>query len=261
MQAIWVIVQKEWQELRKDRALLSSLLLPPVLLTLIPIIALYFMRSLPDDDTGELGIALADPSLAGLNPLELGQAVLGKQFGLMFLLMPLLIPSILAAHSIVSEKTRRTLEPLLATPLATWQLLLGKALSALVPAVLITWLGATCFGVGTLLLALSPRVAAAILSPAWITTLLLCAPLLGMISIGIAVAVSSRVNDPRTAQQISATLVLPFLGLFFGQLVGVLVIDVTLALLAAVVLALLAVLALRVAGHLFQREVILTRWK
>jgi ABC-2 type transport system permease protein len=261
MEILRALIGKEWQELRQDRTLLVSTLLPPVLLTILPLVVLYITRSMPDDDTTELGMALADPSLAGLGPAELGQAVVGKQFGLLFLLMPLIIPSIIASYSIVGEKSRRTLEPLLATPIASWQLLLGKALAALIPAVGLTWACALAFSIGVRLLANTPRVAAAILSPAWVATLVLCAPLLALIAIGIAVAVSSRVNDPRTAQQISSALVLPFLMIFFGQLVGVLVLDVPLALGAALVLAALAGLALWVAARLFQREAILTRWK
>ena len=72
---------------------------------------------------------------------------------------------------------------------------------------------------------------------------------------------SSRVNDPRTAQQISAVLVVPVLALLFGQLAGVIVLGPALALGIGVVLALIAAGALWVATRLFQREVILTRWR
>jgi ABC-2 type transport system permease protein len=261
MEIVRVLIGKEWQELRHDRTLLLSLFLPPILLTIIPLLVLYVAGQAPDDDMGQIGMALADASLAGLGPIELGQAVAGKQFGLLFLLMPLIIPSIIAAYSIVGEKSRRTLEPLLATPLPTWKLLLGKALASLIPAVGLTWICAAAFAVGARVLAVSPRVTSAILTPAWLVTLLLCAPLLALIAIGIAVAVSSRVNDPRTAQQVASTLVMPFLLVFFGQLVGLLVLSVPLALAAAVVLAALAALALWIAARLFQRESILTSWK
>jgi ABC-2 type transport system permease protein len=69
------------------------------------------------------------------------------------------------------------------------------------------------------------------------------------------------VNDPRTAQQISAVLVVPVLGLIFGQLAGVVVLGPALALGIGVILAFVAAGALWVATRLFQREVILTRWR
>ena len=72
---------------------------------------------------------------------------------------------------------------------------------------------------------------------------------------------SSRVNDPRTAQQISAVLIVPVLGLLFGQLAGVIVLGPALALGIGVILGIVAVAALWAATRLFQREVILTRWR
>jgi len=72
---------------------------------------------------------------------------------------------------------------------------------------------------------------------------------------------SSRVNDPRTAQQISAVLIVPVLGLLFGQLAGVVVLGPALALGIGVILAAIAAASLWFAARVFQREVILTRWR
>ena len=260
MYKIGVILRKEWLELRQDRTLLFSTLLPPVILTLMPIGVAFALRGTPDSDTAKLGIVLADPSLAGLSNAELGQAVFGKQFSLLFLIMPLLIPSIIAAYSIVGEKSKRTLEPLLAAPLRTSELLLGKALAALIPAVAITWVCGAVFVAGMAWVALSPRVFAAIIGPAWLILLLICSPLLALIAIDASVAISSRVNDPRTAQQLSGVAVVPILVIFFGQLAGLLVFSPALSLITAAVLALVAALATWGAARLFRREVILTKW-
>ena len=51
------------------------------------------------------------------------QLFLFQQFLLVFLLMPITGAMSLAAHAIVGEKQARTLEPLLATPLTTFELL------------------------------------------------------------------------------------------------------------------------------------------
>src|SRR5574342_270279 len=101
MNKIKAIISREWLEMRKDRALLLSLLLPPLLLTAIPIGTVYAVGKTPDPDTAKLGAALADPALAGMSMAELGQAIMGKQFALLFLIMPLFIPSIVASYSIV----------------------------------------------------------------------------------------------------------------------------------------------------------------
>jgi ABC-2 type transport system permease protein len=79
--------------------------------------------------------------------------------------------------------------------------------------------------------------------------------------VALIVVLSSRVNDPRTAQQFSAVLVVPVLALLFGQLAGVIVLGPALALGIGAVLAIVAGGAVWLATRLFQREVILTRWR
>ncbi len=136
----------------------------------------------------------------------------------------MILPSVIASYSVVGEKSNRTLEPLLATPLKTWELLAGKMLAALIPAMALTWICGALYIAGVWAGALSPRVFAAVVSPGWLTVFLLCTPLLALIAIAAMVAISARVNDPRTAQQFSVVVV-PFLGVFFGQLTGVLVLS------------------------------------
>jgi hypothetical protein len=68
------------------------------------------------------------------------------------------------------------------------------------------------------------------------------------------------VNDPRTAQQFSAWVVVPFLAVFFGQLTGLLILSPLIAIVAAIMLAVIAGLAVWGVTALFQREVILTKW-
>ena len=260
MERILIILEKEWRELRHERGLIASSLAFPLLLTAISIVVVFALGRVPDEETGELGAALADPALAGLPIDQLGQAIMGRQFGLLFLMMPLVVPTVLAAYSIVGEKTRRTLEPLLATPIATWELLLGKSLAALIPATVITWFCAALFVCGVALGALTPQIFALIISPEWLLMLLVWSPLLALLAIALSVLVSARVNDPRTAQQISGVVIIPVMGLFFGQLAGAIVVSA--AFVAGVSLALLVIdaLAIRLAVLVFQRERILTRW-
>ena len=75
------------------------------------------------------------------------------------------------------------------------------------------------------------------------------------------IAISARVQDPRTAQQLSAFILVPFMAIFFGQLSGLLVLNPAFVLGASVALVACNVLALRLVTGLFQREVILTRWR
>ena len=196
-----------------------------------------------------------------MTPVEVAQTLIGRQFSIMFMLLPVFIPSVIASYAIVGEKRDRTLEPVLAAPIRTWELLVGKSLAALLPTLALSAASAVVFAVGVLLLAQSRAVAAAVISPGWVAVLVLDAPLLALIGVGLIVIVSSRVNDPRTAQQVSAVLVVPVIALVFGNITGVLVLSPLVAIVGAAMLAALAVVTFRIAARLFDREAILIRWR
>jgi len=238
--------------------LLATLFLPP-LITLIALLGFFAVGKFAARPIGSA--APLPPEFTSLSPLEIGQAIVGRQFSTLFLLLPIFIPSVLASYAIVGEKRERTLEPVLATPIRTWELLLGKMLAALLPALAITIASATLFVGGILAFAVSNRVRDMIVTPGWVLAVIVDTPLLALIGVALIVVLSSRVNDPRTAQQISAVLVVPVLGLLFGQLAGVIVLGPAVALGIAAVLAVIAAAALWFATRLFQREVILTRWR
>ena len=89
----------------------------------------------------------------------------------------------------------------------------------------------------------------------------LVGPLASLLALQLAVCVSSRVNDARSAQQIGALVILPIAGLLIAQVAGSIVLTARLALGIAAALAALNVIVLRIAVALFDRESILTRWK
>jgi len=254
-----VVLQKEWLELRLQRGLLvATLVLPPVI-TAFAVAGFFAVGKLTATTIGSA--APLPPDFASLSQFELGQAIVGRQFSTLFLLLPIFIPSVLASYAIVGEKRERTLEPVLATPIRTWELLLGKMLAALIPALAITILSASVFVIGIVAFAVSDRVREIIVTPGWVLAVLVDTPLLALIGVALIVVLSSRVNDPRTAQQISSVLVVPVVALLFGQLAGVIVLGPAVALGIGAVLAAIAAGAVWVATQLFQREVILTRWR
>jgi ABC-2 type transport system permease protein len=247
-------VRKEWQEMRQQRPLLMSTLVLPVVFAFVAI------RAISATGRGLSSLAVGNPAMIGLTPQEANQAAAGEVVRLLFLLLPLLIPGILAAHSIVGEKNNRTLEPLLATPVRVGELLLAKSLAALLPAIVVTWLAAGAYVTALLAQAVSPQVVAAVITPGWLIMLLLGAPLMAWISVAVTVMISSRVNDPRTAQMITTLVMTPIFLVILMQFVGSLVLSPLLALGVVLALAVIAAAALWGATKFFQREVILTRW-
>ncbi len=125
------------------------------------------------------------------------------QFMLLFMLTPLMVPVNIAAYSIVGEKTTRSLEPLLATPITTAELLTGKNLAAVIPAVIATWFGFLIYIIGAAIIVKSPYVIASLLDPKWWLAIGIIGPLLAVLSVSFSLMVSSRVNDPRCGRAAS----------------------------------------------------------
>ncbi len=259
---MWIILNKEWLEIRQQRGLLLSVILPPFFFALLPIVLIIVSSRFPQAATSSRTVStLPIPILSGLSAKEMAQALIGLQFSIIYLILPVLVPSIIASYGIVGEKTNHTLEPLLATPVKTWQLLVGKCIAAIVPAIIVTWI---CGGIFTFILkdlAISPKVVAVVITPGWLIALFLWTPVLALLAVAIMTAISARVNDPRTAQQFSVWFLAPFLLIFLGQLFGFVTLGVFFALAALLILLVVTFLTFWFVTMLFQREVILTRWK
>jgi len=262
MKKIKTIIRKEWAEVFKNRLVLSTVVFLPLLFTAIPLIMLFATRGTGEDAlTNDMPAQFSQFCPEGLSGGECFQVYMVNQFMLMFMMTPLIIPVNIAAYSIVGEKTTHSLEPLLATPITTAELLTGKNLAAAIPAVVATWIGFILYIIGAWIIVQSPRVLTALLDPMWWIAVVVVGPLLAILSVNFSIMVSSRVNDPRVAEQLSAVVILPLLALFFGQISGLFYINRQLILLFAAVMLVLDVLMVYFAVRLFQRETILTRWK
>jgi ABC-2 type transport system permease protein len=262
MNKIITIIQKEWLEVFKNKMVLFSVLFMPLLFTALPLVMLYATgASGVDSMAAELPPQFERMCPPGVSGGGCFQIYLVSQFMLLFLMMPLIIPVNIAAYSIVGEKTTRSLEPLLATPITTAELLTGKNLAAVIPAVAATWLGYVIYVIGAILIVRNAEVLSGLLDPMWLIAVILVGPLMAVLSVNFSLMVSSRVNDPRVAEQLSVVVILPLLALFFGQVTGLFLINRAIILLAAVVLAAIDLGLIYLAVRLFQREAILTRWK
>ena len=263
MDKIKAIIIKEWREVFKNRFVFFTVSFLPLMITAIPLGILYFTTGSEDFP----GISTADlpPQFMSLcGELTGGDCMLYyivTQFILLFMMVPLIIPMTIASYSIVGEKTTQTLEPLLATPVTTLQILIGKGLAGVIPAVLATWAGYLLYAVGAHLMVDNPTVVSKLFDPLWLTAIFVVGPLLSIMGVSIAVMISSRVNDPRVAEQISGIFVLPIVGLFVGQTTGIILVNQQFILWMAGVLIVLDSILFYFAIQIFQRETILSRWK
>jgi ABC-2 type transport system permease protein len=262
MKKIKTIIRKEWAEIFKKRMVLFTVIFLPLFLSVLPLIVLGSMgSSTASAATADLPAQFTQICSSSMTPGQCMQYYMVSTFLIMFMLIPLFVPVNIAAYSIVGEKTTHSLEPLLATPITTGELLAGKNLASVIPAILATWAGFAIFAVGSLIITGGGALAAALLNPTWLIAVFVAGPLMAVLSVNFCIMVSSRVNDPRVAEQVSAVVILPLLVLFFGQIAGFLVLNSTLILIMCVVLVLLDILMIYLAVRLFQREAILTRWK
>jgi ABC-2 type transport system permease protein len=164
-------------------------------------------------------------------------------------------------HGQPVQKATRSLEPLLATPITTAELLTGKSLAAAIPAILATWAGFLIYAIGARILVPNPQVYLALIDPMWLIAVILVGPLLAIMAVNASIMVSSRVNDPRVAEQLSMVVIVPVLALFFGQISGLFFLNRQLILIIAGILIAIDLGLVYLSVRLFQRETILTRWK
>lgn len=188
------------------------------------------------------------------------QSLLFHQFSTLLLIVPVVGAMAIAAHAIIGEKMARTLEPLLATPLSTAELLAAKVQTPLAFSLAIMWGTLFAYVAGIAWLG-EPGVWRTFVGGRALLMFVVVGPLLTCVSLLLAVIISSRVNDPRTAQQLGALIVVPITAVFLGQLIGHLVLSNTLLFGVAVLLVALNIGLLAVGVRVFDRERILTRWK
>jgi ABC-2 type transport system permease protein len=200
------------------------------------------------------------PELGALEGRALVQAFLFHQFLLLLLLVPVVGSMSLAAHAVISEKQSRALEPLLATPMTTLELLAAKALTPFFVS-----LGLLGFAIAlyfaAIALAAAPGAWRGLVGARTLLLVGVAAPLVSLTALQMAVIVSSRVNDPRSAQQLGSLVVMPITAVFVVQVVGQYILGLTPLLLSLLALVLLNVGLLGIGVRVFRRETILMRWK
>jgi ABC-2 type transport system permease protein len=256
---IWAVTGKEVRDLLSNRLLIGAGAFPALIFASIPtgIVAFIQINDLDPDQMGQLGQYLE--MFPDLPPKLAAQGFIVLNFMAYFLLIPAMVPMAIATQSVIGEKTARSLEPQLATPLEVSELLIGKAISSALPAVLATWAVFLLYGFANGAIA-DPRLTALIFNDVWRVAMLTLVPLICLLSVLLGIIVSSRVNDARTAQQLGSFIVIPIIavavaGFFSGQASF----SMEQVIIGDLVVAALIGLALVVGNWIFEREQILTR--
>jgi len=226
------IYDKEFREYRRNWSIISTMAVVPLTIVVFPLI---LVLALP---------ASAAEGIGG-DPLVI---LLG---------IPAIVPSMMAGYAVVGERVQGTLEPLLTTAISSEELIIGKALAALVPSLGVAYGMYAAFVVVTHLFA-QPGVAAAVLPWPYVLAQLAFTPLIAVLSIWIGFGISTRVADVRVAQQLSALSMLPVLLIAYFISFDLIHMTLALAVVIAVVLLLLDVYGWRLVAAAFDRERLIT---
>jgi ABC-type transport system involved in multi-copper enzyme maturation permease subunit len=227
------IFRKELREYRRNRSLTVGMAIIPALFSIQPLISVF---------------ALPTSAAAGLSHEHVLLYMLG---------IPALVPSFVAAYSVVGERQQGTLEPVLTTPIRREELLLGKALAALLPSIAVAYVVYGLFLACVELLAL-PTVASALIRYPDLLAQLFFTPLLAGWSIWIAILISTRSNDVRVAQQLASLASLPSVALTTLVALNVIKASLSTALIAAAALLFLNRIGWRFVSATFDRERLIT---
>jgi len=227
------IYRKELREYRRNGSIVATMAVIPLGIVIFPLIEVL---ALP---------ASAASALLNGDPLVI---LLG---------IPAIVPSIVAGYAVVGEREQGTLEPVLTTPIRREELLLAKALAALVPSLAVAYAMYAFFLTCSALFA-QPAVAAAVLQGPDVLAQVLFTPLIALLSIWVGIGFSTRSSDVRVAQQLGAIAGLPIL--LVAYLIAFDVIPATLGLALGVAAALLALdgLGWRIVSAAFNRERLIT---
>jgi ABC-type Na+ efflux pump permease subunit len=236
VQRVRTVVRKEVREFRRNRFVIGTMAVLPLLFLITPLITIF---KIPSSSSG--------PQV---------KAAVGV-ISLLLLIVPIVLPPVIAAYSVVGERDQGTLEPVLTTPVRASELLLGKAVAAFVPSVGLAY-------AIYLVVLISVRFGAAqvvtdvVWHPPQLLAQLLFVPLLALWAIWVGIGISTRASDVRVAQQLATVAGLPLLG--FTSLLSFQVIKPSVPLAVGLALALLVidVAAWRVVSRLFDPERLLT---
>ena len=267
MTRVLALLGKEIVDLRQNPPVFLAAALTGFFSLLIPFFVAIIVPAVSGErlsDSSDFDVALEmyknQPGARQLDPEGAIQAWIFQSFLIFMMVTPIAGAMSVAAYSVVSEKQARTLEPILATPITTLELLTAKVLGALLPALALT-IGFFALYVGGVAAAAHPGVFWILLTPRSLAIVFVLAPLSALAALQLAVCVSSRVNDARSAQQIGGLVILPIVALMVGQLMGALELTMPVMAMIAAGLVVLNAGLMWLATMVFDRESILTRWR
>jgi ABC-type Na+ efflux pump permease subunit len=268
--AIQAIVRKDLKvALQNKGVVLPMIILPLILFVILPWIMAYVPTLADPAGTSMSNIdeifARMPPGLlkelSGYTPdQQLIVFALVYMLAPMFLIMPLMVSSVLAADSFAGEKERKTLEALLYTPTTDRELFTAKLLGAWTAAVAVALLSFVVYAV--MVNAAGWQSIGHIFFPnlMWVALVFWVTPAVAGLGLVVMVFVSVRAQGFQDANQTGGMVVLPVILLMVGQISGVLYFSLGVVLFVGLVIWLLDVVLLWLASKSFRRGELMTKF-
>lgn len=256
--AIRAIIHKDNLAIRRSKAvMIPMLVVPTILLVIVPFLIGLTAKGKDAGVENMLSALPSDLTAPIINLPEAEQLLVlinGYLLAPLFLIVPLMVSSVLAADAFAGEKERRTMEALLHLPISNRDLFIAKLLGAFIPAVAISWIGFAVFTVVTNSVGWSVMHRIFIPTKLWAVVILWVAPAVAMLGLGVMVRVSARTRTTQEANQLGGAVVLPLIFLAVGQSTGLLLLDLSLALAIGAVIWFIALWLVVRGARLFTRD-------
>jgi ABC-2 type transport system permease protein len=231
VRAIIAIVRKDLKVVSQNK----SMVVPFIAVSLLFFVVVPALSALIPSFTDSIGAEASDilklidripegllPELAGVNITQKVTLYFLVYMMLpMFLLIPLLAASTVAADSFAGEKERKTMEALLYTPTTDRELFVAKMLSAWLAAIAMAFVGFVLYSVTANIAAWSQMHRIFFPNAMWLVLIIWVVPAVAGLGISVMVLASSRAQGFQDAYQIGGIVVLPVVGLFYAQVAGV----------------------------------------
>jgi ABC-2 type transport system permease protein len=261
--AIRAIMRKDLTAVRRSKAVVIPMLaVPTLLLVVMPFLIGLAARSQSADLSSLLATmpaGLADPILSLPPEQQLIVLVNGYLLAPLFLIVPLMVSSVLAADAFAGEKERRTMETLLHLPIDNRDLFVAKLLSAFIPAVLVSWIGFVMFSIVANAVAWDVMGRIFVPTRLWLVMIFWVAPAVAAFGLGVMVRVSVRARSTQEANQLGGAVVLPLIFLAVAQSTGLLLLDLEIAVAIGAAIWLLALFLTTRGARRFTRDELASR--
>lgn len=266
--AIRALIKKDVSAITSSPQIwLPMVIVPALFIVVFPAVILVLARTIDfGADAGDMrfvqrfleGIpeSAVKSQLAGLEGFnrQLAFLLLNYLLAPLFLLVPTMAASLVAASSFVGEKEKKTLETLLFSPMREADMFAGKILASFIPSMVVTVAGFLLFSLIYMLLGSPLFGRLALPAPHWLPVVLWLSPALTLLVTFLNVLISVKVKGFQEAQQVSVVVILPLLFLVYGQIGGIVFMGTALVMLIGLCVFAIDAFLIRAAAKAYNRD-------